>query len=221
MELFYQSTVVKTVQVIFLQLLSANPTTLYCGCTFDSSLRVDLASCHMEAAGPYKRAHYVEWEHIMPAENIGKQRECWQKKICIRANKPYKGRKCCELIDPVFQKEEAELYNIWPSVGLVNQARSNYRYSPLETKNGFFGCDFEVDKKMRKVEPADTVKGIVARANLFMAYKYGIDVSEAQLKLFAAWDKQFPPQAWEREWATKVMRIEGHPNPYIENHRIN
>ena len=172
----------------------------------------------METAIGIKRASVVEWEHMVPAGNIGKQRKCWQEKICVKSGKPYKGRKCCEKIDPIFKMEEGELYNLWPSVGLVNQARSNYRYSPLESKNGFFWCDFEVDKVLRKIEPADRAKGIVARATLFMSYKYEITISDDQQKLFEAWDKQFPPDEWEKAWALAVKKIEGYSNPYIENH---
>ena len=35
----------------------------------------------MEEADRYKRAHVMEWEHMMPAENFGRQLPCWQEKI--------------------------------------------------------------------------------------------------------------------------------------------
>ena len=200
------------------KIFSANPTTLYCGCNYNAAMKVDLLSCNMDAALQMKRANTIEWEHIVPAENIGRQRKCWQEKICERNHITYKGRKCCEQIDPIFKMEEGELYNLWPSVGLVNQIRSNYRYSTMESKNGFYGCGFEVDKTLRKVEPSDRAKGIVARATLFMSYKYEIDLSKAQQQLFEAWDKNFPPDDWEKAWAHEVEKIEGYSNPYIENH---
>jgi deoxyribonuclease-1 len=197
------------------EVFKSHPSTLYCGCKFDSSFKIDLTSCHMESAEKFKRAHVVEWEHIMPAENFGKHLQCWREKICARKGKRYKGRKCCERMDSTFQHAEAELYNLWPAVGLVNQVRSNFRFSAFEHKGDLFGCDFTVEKHLRKVEPADSAKGIVARANLFMSYKYNINLSDAQKQLFAAWNKAYPASIWEKEWAHTIEQIEGYPNPYI------
>ncbi|STX81694.1 putative endonuclease-1 [Legionella busanensis] len=195
--------------------------TLYCRCKFDARLRVDLASCNMQSASGIRRAHVVEWEHMMPAENFGNHFACWREPLCIKKNgKRYKGRKCCEKIDKQFRQAEGELYNLWPAVGLVNSARSNFRYSMLENHTSFYGCPITIDKKSRRVEPADYAKGIVARANLFMAYKYGIELSEAQRNLFIVWDKQFPPSTNEKWWAEAVAKIEGYPNPYITNHEV-
>lgn len=104
---------------------------------------------------------------------------------------------------------------MWPSVGLVNQVRSNYRYSVLPKKNSFYGCDFEVDVESRQAEPGDRAKGIVARANLFMSDKYHVQLSPSQRKLFEIWSKQYPPSVWEKEWALKVAQIEGYSNSYI------
>lgn len=109
--------------------------TLYCQCQYENK-RVDLTSCGMESASNIIRAQLVEWEH-MPAEQFGKHFKCWREALCEKNGRPYKGRACCEKSDPLFRKVEAELYNLWPSVGLVNQARSNYRFSALENKSHF------------------------------------------------------------------------------------
>lgn len=197
-------------------LFNENPKTLYCNCSYNRLKVVDLKSCGMQDAKRFKRAHHIEWEHMMPAENFGRHFKCWREKFCVtKSGKAYRGRKCCERIDPAFRQAEAELYNLWPAVGLVNQARSNYRYSPLPARKGFFGCSIEIDTKLRKVNPPASSRGIVARANLFMADKYKIRLSDSQRKLFNAWDKQYPPTPWEKKWAKKVAEIEGYKNPYI------
>lgn len=190
--------------------------TLYCGCKYNENKEVDLASCNMQTASGIKRAHRIEWEHMMPAENFGRHFVCWQEAICHKDTKRFKGRKCCEQIDELFNQAEAELYNLWPAVGLVNQARSNYRFAQLDNKTIFYGCNFAIDKDARKVEPADSAKGIVARANLFMSDKYDVPLSSSQRKLFNAWNKQFPPSEWEKQWAKAVREIEGYSNPYIQ-----
>ncbi len=194
--------------------------TLYCACKYNNDNEINLSSCNMQSAASIQRAHRLEWEHMMPAVNLGQHLLCWKKSLCtINQGKAFKGRKCCEKIDEKFRLAESELYNLWPSVGLVNQVRSNYRYSMLPSHKGFYGCPFDANTQLRKVEPADSAKGIVARANLFMADKYNIRLSAAQRKLFEAWDKQFPPSDWEKKWAGKVAEIEGYQNPYISINR--
>lgn len=197
-------------------LFSSHKMTLYCGCDYGEDHKIDLASCNMQSAKPIKRARKLEWEHMMPAENFGRQLACWQEPICTdKTGKPYRGRTCCQRVSSEFREMEAELYNLWPSVGLINQARSDYRYAVLPWQPTFYGCDFRVDKSSRKVEPSNHAKGIVARANLFMAKKYKIQLSDAQKKLFEAWNKQFPPTNWELTWAYRVEEVEGYRNTYI------
>jgi deoxyribonuclease-1 len=198
------------------QLFANHQKTLYCQCQYENN-QINLSSCGMQSAEPKKRAHRLEWEHIMPAEQFGQQFRCWREVLCERHGKPFKGRACCEQIEPLFRQMEAELYNLWPSVGLVNQARSNYRFAALGQKKQFFGCDITIDKKTHRVEPSDNAKGIIARANLFLADRYNISLSNAQRKLFQAWNTQFPPTSWELEWSEHVFLIEGYENPYIKN----
>jgi len=116
----------------------------------------------------------------------------------------------------LVRQAEGELYNLWPAVGLINQLRSNYRYAALSNRQLTFGCDFKADKFLRKTEPTDRAKGIVARANLFMSDKYHINLSKSQRQLFEAWNKQFPANAWEKEWSQRIAMIEGYDNPYIQ-----
>lgn len=201
-------------------IFKAHRQTLYCGCAYSSKNKVDLSSCNMQGAQAISRAHRVEWEHMMPAEHFGRSHPCWKEKICInkKTGHSFKGRRCCESVDNEFKKEESELYNLWPSVGAINQARSNYSFSLLVNKRGFYGCEIEVDSYAKSVEPPDRAKGVVARANLFMASHYGIELSNEQFELFTEWNKQFPPDEWEVKWAGEVERIEGYANEFISIH---
>lgn len=202
------------------QIFLSHPITLYCGCRYQEN-QIDLSSCGMQSAAHIKRAHRLEWEHMMPAENFGHHLSCWQEKICVKKNgEKYKGRKCCEEQNETFRTMEAELYNLWPEVGLVNQARSNYRFSELPGHNpeeNFYGCSFIIDKQLKQVEPRDGAKGIVARANLFMADKYGVTLSPSQQQLFQTWNQQYPPSQTEILWAKEVSAIEGYTNSFIHN----
>ncbi len=201
---------------IAVQLFSDKRETLYCACRFNENNQVDLKSCQMHEAAKVERARRIEWEHMMPAQHFGKHFQCWNEKLCESKGTPYKGRKCCSKIDPVFKHIEAELYNLWPAVGVINQARSNYPYAMLNIKKKLYGCQFSADKKKRKVEPRDEVKGLVARANLFISYHYNIPLEKEQRHLFELWHAQYPPSQRERQWAKEVAEIEGYHNPYIK-----
>ena len=192
------SSFIKAKQLVY-QIFSNHPKTLYCGCAYNSKHKVDLRSCHMDSA----------------ADTLGHQLSCWQTTICEHHGKHYKGRKCCEKLDYHFRQMESELYNLWPAVGLVNIARSNYLYAEVDSTDKFYGCDFKINKSSKEVEPANKVKGIVARATLFMSDKYHIPLVENKRQLYLSWNKAFRPSIWEKEWALKVAKIEGYSNPYI------
>ena len=173
----------------------------------------------MSSAKKIKRARRLEWEHMMPVSNYIKHFKCGREKICVKKNgKRYGGRKCCEKIDKSFRRAEAELYNLWPAVGLVNGKRSNFQYAMLNNNQSFYGCSFKVDKKSRTVEPDSQAKGIVARASLFMSDKYHVKLSKRQRKMFEIWSKLNPPSKREISWAKKVYSIQGYNNPYITNY---
>jgi deoxyribonuclease-1 len=46
------------------EVFAQHPLTIYCGCEFNGK-NIDLASCGMNQAQENKRAHRVEWEHIL------------------------------------------------------------------------------------------------------------------------------------------------------------
>lgn len=122
--------------------------TTYCGCSWEwvgrSGGRVDLQSCGYEVRAQEVRASRIEWEHILPASNFGRARQCWQDG----------GRANCKLVDPVFNLMEADLHNLTPIIGEVNADRANFNFGMLTTTQYQHGaCDFKVDFKARTVEP--------------------------------------------------------------------
>ncbi|MGC3334292.1 endonuclease [Pseudomonas aeruginosa] len=187
---------------------------LYCGCAWEwvgkSGGRIDAASCGYETRTQQTRAERIEWEHIVPAWVFGHQRQCWQNG----------GRKHCVADDPVFRAMEADLFNLYPSVGEVNGDRSNYQYERVAGGAPQYGaCTTRVDFKGRAAEPRDEVKGLVARSTFYMYDRYGLSMSRQQQQLLMAWDRQHPVSAWEREWNSRTARVMGHHNPFITGER--
>ena len=93
----------------------------------------------------------------------------WMKKA---AGCPGRTREQCRKESQRFNLMEADLHNLWPAIGKVNQLRSNFAFAiiPLEEWD-FPGCDFEVES--RKVEPRPAARGEIARSMLYMAHQYG------------------------------------------------
>lgn len=204
-------------KAIALSLFAKNPLTLYCGCRYSRDKAVDLENCQMHQAKPIERANRIEWEHMMPASQFGRHLQCWRENLCInqKTNKPFHGRKCCQKVSEEFRLTESELFNLWPAVGVINQARSNYNYAELVNKRGLYGCPFDIEQQNQLAEPPNVAKGVVARANLFMSWKYEVALSPEYKYLLLRWNKRYPPSKREIQWAEQVAQIEGYPNPYI------
>jgi len=197
-------------------------TTFYCNCRYDDrNNQVDLQSCGYKVQHNTKRARRIEWEHIVPASVFGKKLPCWNNKLCCtKKDYCYKGRKCCQKIDPTFSTIEADLHNIVPAIGELNILRSNYDFAELpDVKSNQFGsCNIKIDKVKHQIEPRHEVRGIIARAYLYMENIYKISLSKEQKKLFLRWNKKYPPTDWEIYWNTRITKIQGNDNSYISNY---
>lgn len=192
--------------------------TFYCGCDYDSRRRINLASCQVHPRQDTKRAARVEAEHIVPASWFGHHRQCWNEPICTDSKgKAYKGRRCCEDSDPVFETAHNDLHNLMPAVGEVNGDRKNYRFGMITGEKREYGqCDFEVDSRLRRAEPPPEVRGDIARVSFYMEKMYGVALSDQQRQLFTAWSKQDPVDAWERERNQRIEKIQGNRNPFVD-----
>lgn len=187
-----------------------NAGTFYCGCSWrwtgKSGGRVDLNSCNYQVRKDQNRAERLEWEHIVPASNFGRARQCWQKG----------GRENCNRTDPVFNAMEADLHNLTPSIGEVNGDRSNFDFGMLpQTRANYGECPTKVDFKLKTAEPRDAVKGQVARTYFYMFDRYNLRMSRQQQQLMIAWNKQFPVSEWERVRNKRVAAVMGHENPFV------
>jgi len=193
--------------------------TIYCPCRYKGKT-IDLASCGYTPYKSYKRARRLEWEHVVPAEAFGKSFSEWRDgaDVCRKGKRSYKGRKCARR-NRYFARMEADLYNLWPSVGELNGLRSNYSMAQIPGAGAIsFGkCSAKVED--RKFEPMDEFKGVVARTYFYMESQYpgrGI-VSNKNMPLFQAWDNKFPATPWECKRAGKIAAIQKNENPVLKS----
>ena len=186
----------------------------YCGCNWEwvgrSGGRIDLKSCGYQVRAQQTRAERIEWEHVVPASNFGRARQCWQNG----------GRKNCNDTDPVFNAMEADLHNLTPAIGEVNADRSNFNFTMLSNAKPQHGqCPVKIDFSARAAEPRDAIKGQIARIYFYMHDRYDLNMSRQQQQLLMAWDKQFSVTEWERERDKRIAKRMGHSNPFVTGER--
>ena len=198
--------------------------TLYCGCPYSrtttSGGQVDREACGVETRVNETRSKRIEWEHVVPASWFGQTRACWKlKELAYPDCEGKSGRECCEDVNEDFEIAHNDPNNLFPSVGEVNADRSNHPYGEVPGEPREYGlCDAEIIELPdgnKLFEPADgKVRGTVARAMLYMAQVYGVDV-ELPMDEIWSWHKNNPPEAWEIERAKLIAERTGLRNEWV------
>lgn len=204
-------------------------TTFYCGCKYDKRKKgnmINRSSCGYVPRNPITksgkvnpRTTRIEWEHIVPAENFGRQFSCWRDGApeCVDSKgKAFKGRKCCEKSSQQFRIMQADMHNLVPAIGELNGDRSNLRYDFEEARKGQYGeCRFEVDFDQDRARIKKDIRGDVARTYLYMSDRYKMKLSPQELNKFSTWNKEDPVDAWEIEKNKRIKVIQGNGNPWV------
>lgn len=193
--------------------------TFYAGCEYGKKGHVNGKSCGYTPRKNENRGRKIEWEHVVPAWAFGHALQCWQNSLCSNAKgKPYKGRKCCGKIDAKFEAMESDMHNLVPAIGELNGDRSNFRYGMISGESRVYGrVDFEVDFKYKVAEPADAVRGDIARTYFYMEKTYGLKIGKKNRRLFEIWDRQDPVDGWELERSRRIAAIQGNSNPFVDS----
>jgi len=98
------------------------------------------------------------------------------------------------------------MHNLFPSIGELNAGRKNYRYDFKLPARGQYGqCKFNVLFKQRRARIREEIRGRIARDYLYFHKHYKMKFSKQELKKYQAWNKEYPPTAWEIERITKVQ----------------
>jgi deoxyribonuclease-1 len=192
--------------------------TFYCGSSFDGKgMLTHDGGYRPKKVG--KRSQRLEWEHIVPAQAFGQSFSEWRQgdPACVdRRGKPFKGRNCAEKVNLAYRYMQADMHNLVPAIGEVNGLRSNYSFAMIPGEKRRFGsCDMEIESK--KAEPPPEVRGDIARTYFYMEAAYpgrGI-IGNKSRKMFEAWDKGDPVDAWECERTGKVAALQGNGNPFV------
>ena len=72
-----------------------------------------------------------------------------------------------------------------------------------------------VDFKGKRAQPPKNSRGLIARAYLYMSDKYKIRLSQAQRRLYEAWDRMYPVTESECLRNELINKVQGNDNPFV------
>ena len=177
---------------VFWRELYPSGNTLYCDMPFDGS-----------------RRDGINVEHIFPMSWATNGLDCGTRNQCRDNSR-------------LFNQIEADLHNLYPSRTEVNSARSSYAFAEINGESRQFGrdCDFEVSEQQRLAEPRPEIRGDVARAMFYMAYRYkdqGLVLFSRQARLLQDWHQSDPPGNSEKSRNDAIAAIQNNRNPFVDD----
>jgi deoxyribonuclease-1 len=76
-------------------------------------------------------------------------------------------------------------------------------------------CQFEVDFKADRARVREELRGVIARTYLYFNKQYGMKLSKQEMQKYEAWNKTYPPSAWEIERNKRILHVQGSGNAFI------
>ena len=210
----------KAKKILERQVYFDHRTTFYCNAEFDERKNV-IWPAGFTSEVYEKRSKRVEWEHVVPAENFGRNFSEWREghPECVDSKgKRFKGRKCAEKMNTEYRFMQSDAFNLYPATGSVNALRQNYNFTQFSSseESDFGSCQMKVSN--RKVEPPVYTRGPIARTYLYMESVYPrYKMSKQQRQLMSAWDRKHPVTEWECERNKRITKLQGNKNLVVEN----
>jgi len=197
--------------------------TFFCGCPFDYSKTVDIEACGYEPDDADLATYDVVWRRIVPTIIANPRFDCWKggdPACSLPGGERIKRRKCCELLhgSSEYKQMKQDLHNIVPVIREIHRQRKASLPSEIAGEKREFGaCDFELVAEDRIYEPADSIQGDVARAYLYLADTYKMELKSEERRRMLKWHKADPPDEWEKERNRRIKKLQKRGNPYIES----
>lgn len=185
------------------EIYSERPIAFYSSCDYyevGGILTPVHSSCGYVTRSDTTRSKRIEWEHVVSMWELAHELDCWKEG----------GRENCSS-DDKFKQMETDLQNLVPTIGEVNNDRSNFEHSIIENEDRVYGqyVDIEVDFTNRLFEPRPEVRGDIARIYFCMQKKYGLEYSDERTRLYYGWKESDPVDSWEKIRSEKINEIQG------------
>jgi deoxyribonuclease-1 len=177
--------------VFWQQLYPKGGETLYCGHHFGK-----------------RKGRAINIEHVYPMSWVMKAEGCRSRDQCRRNSRR-------------FNQIEADMHNLYPVRKEINKVRSSFPFGIIRGERRDYGkCDFEFDRRQRRVEPRPAARGNIARAMFYMQETYALKVYRRQGEMLQRWNRADPPDAAERRRNDRIEQIQGTRNRFIDNPKL-
>ena len=120
---------------------------------------------------------------------------------------------------------KSDLHHIFPTFIKPNNTRGSQPYGPVARPTYTTSNGSKFDGKV--FEPADKVKGDIARAILYFVVRYndrkiheGVNYRDFwtnRVQMFLDWNRQDPPDAAEKLRNDQIFRYQGNRNPFVDD----
>lgn len=120
---------------------------------------------------------------------------------------------------------KSDLHHIFPTFIKPNNTRGSAPFGPVTRAEYVTSAGSKFDGS--EFEPADRVKGDIARAILYFVVRYydrnirdGMDYRDfwvSRVPMFLEWDRQDPPDLAERRRNDMIERYQGNRNPFVDD----
>lgn len=149
---------------------------------------------------------------MVPAATFGKRLPGWEGDPKCSGQR---GRDCVRMTSKRFNRMEADLYNLRPAVGSVNELRGSRALTEVPGNKTLGRCIFEAEGG--RAEPKDAVKGDVARIYLHMEATYpGLRIVDPRDRDdYERWDRKDPVDAAECALYARIEKLMGYPSPVV------
>lgn len=200
-----------------------NKKTIYCQIPFDEAGHLIIPE-GFDMSKVADRAHRIEIEHIIPAEKFGLYIKQWWKgdNLCVnKEGQPFKGRCCAEKTSRIFRLMQADMYNLYPTVGSLNAIRGHADFGefPKYFPSLYKSCLIKVADG--KIEIPDEAKGVVARTHLYFQEQYPFfKLTPEDQQLFQKWNLLYPVSSWECLRTYRIEKIQLNENPFVKSQCI-
>lgn len=143
-------------------------------------------------------------EHVYPMSWVTRALDCGERDTCRRKNSK-------------FNEIESDMHNLYPARKDLNRARGSYPFRELSGERHVEpGCDLEIDHRRRAVEPRPAARGNIARAMLYMADRYDLEIYRRQREMLLRWHRADPVDDEERRRNRVIAGIQGRSNGWID-----
>ena len=142
--------------------------------------------------------------HIYNTQRIIDHYDCGTKSRCRRSNTDYK-------------YAASDLHNIYPISPRVELNRRSSRYAELpNNKDQFPNLNCSYKSYFQTVEPADEIKGNIARIIFYMHDSYDLPILDG-VQMLMEWNESDPVDQQEIDRNILVEKIQGNRNRFIDN----